>query len=50
MQMFTCVPGVVAAGPGEHSVEGEEEVEECPNQDDDVIHHHVSRYNLSAVA
>jgi len=39
--MFTCVPGVVAAGPGEYSVEGGEEVEEGPSHDDNVIHHTV---------
>lgn len=50
MQTFTCVPGVVTAGPREHSVEGGEEVEECPSQNDDVISHQVNRYHLNAVA
>lgn len=35
--MFTCVPSVVTAGPGEYSVEGGEKVEEGPSQDDDII-------------
>ena len=44
MQVCTCVPGVVAAGPGQHSVEGGEEVEEGPGQNDNIIHHHVKWY------
>ena len=49
-QMCTCVPGVVAAGPGQYSVEGGEEVEESPGQDDNIIHHHVKWCHLIAVA
>lgn len=43
MQMFTCIPRVVTAGPGEDSLEGGEQVEERPGQDDYIIRHHVNR-------
>ena len=48
--MCTCIPGVVAAGPGEDSVEGREEIEEGPSQDDNVIHCSVKHNHLIAVA
>lgn len=48
--MFTCVPGIVAAGPWENGVEGREQVEERPGQDDDVVCHHAKAYHLNAIA
>ena len=35
--MATCVPGVVAAGPGQVPGEGEGQVEYAPGQHDDVV-------------
>jgi len=34
--ILTCVPGIVAGGPGQRVSETIEEVEEGPGQDDDI--------------
>lgn len=46
----TCVPVVVAAGPGQLGAEGEHQVEQGPGQDEDVGHAAVEEDQLSAVA
>lgn len=48
--MFTCVPGVVTAGPWEFKAEGEDEVDKCPGQNDDVTHAAVQQNHLSCIA
>lgn len=47
---FTCVPVVVAAGPGQLGAEGEDEVEQSPGQNNDVRHTAVEEDQLSTIA
>lgn len=48
--IVTCVPVVVAWGPGERRAEGEHQVEQSPCQDGDVDHTAVEEDQLSAIA
>lgn len=50
MRGGTCVPRVVAAGPGQVPGEGEVQVENPPGQDDDVIEVQEGNDDLGAVA
>lgn len=47
---FTCVPVVVAAGPGELGAEGEHQVEQSPGQNNDVGHIAVEEDQLPPIA
>lgn len=46
----TCVPVVVAAGPGQLRAEGKDQVEQGPGQNDDVGHTAVENDQLTSVA
>lgn len=47
---MTCVPVVVAGGPGERGAEGEHQVEQSPGQDNDVGHTAVEEDQLPTEA
>lgn len=47
---FTCVPGVVAAGPWELRAEGKDQVEKSPCQNNDVRHTAVEDNELPTIA
>lgn len=48
--LVTCVPCVVAGGPGQVPGERERQVENPPGQNDDVVEVKQSHYHLGAVA
>lgn len=48
--VLTCIPAVPAAGPGNLSTEGGEEVEESPRLDDNVRHGCVCNHDLGCIA
>lgn len=47
---MTCVPVVIAGGPGEWGAEGEEQVEQRPGQDNGVGHTTVEDNQLPTMA
>lgn len=48
--MLTSVPRVVAVRPGQFRPEAVDKIEECPGQDDYVVHAAVQDYHLAGIA